>query len=139
MDVVTFMLHNFGLSNSYGDEALFTKNYFQNKIPTKALDDTKIHIDLWIGAKPKLNSFENVQMYFSIVQKEGKNQSFIQLNIYIYLAIMKKKSLQIFTKIVKQFTIIISRDVVFEEMNCGLEYEQNETNLNELLFNTFFK
>jgi len=52
---------------------------------------------------------------------------------------MKKKSLWIFTKIVKQFTIIISRDVVFEEMNSSLEYEQNETNLNVLLFHTFFK
>ncbi len=28
MDIVIFMLHNFGLSNSYGDEALLTKNYF---------------------------------------------------------------------------------------------------------------
>ncbi len=64
MDVVTFMLHNFGLSNSYGGEALLTRNYFQNRTPTKALDDTKIHIDLWISVKPKLNSFENVQMYF---------------------------------------------------------------------------
>jgi len=34
---------------------------------------------------------------------------------------------------------MISRDVVFEEMNSSLEYEQNETNLNELLFNTCFK
>ncbi len=55
MDVVTFMLHNFGLSNSYGDEALLTRNYFQNRTPTKALDNTNIHIDLWIGVKPKLN------------------------------------------------------------------------------------
>ncbi len=58
MDVVTFMLHNFGLSNSYGDEALLTRNYFQNRTPTKALDNTNIHIDLWIGVKPKLNKFE---------------------------------------------------------------------------------
>jgi len=28
MDVVTFMLHKFGISNSYGDEALLTRNYF---------------------------------------------------------------------------------------------------------------
>ncbi len=60
MDVVTFMLHNFGLSNSYGDEALLIRNYFQNRTPTKALDDTNIHIDLSIGVKPKLNSLENV-------------------------------------------------------------------------------
>ncbi len=70
MDVVTFMLHNFGLSNSYGDKALLTRNNFQNRIPTKAFDDTNIHIDLWIGVKPKFNSFENVQMFFSTVQKD---------------------------------------------------------------------
>ncbi len=56
MDVVTFMLHNFGLSKSYEDKALLTRNYFQNRIPTKALNDTKIHVDSWISVKPKLNN-----------------------------------------------------------------------------------
>ncbi len=63
---------------------------------------------------------------------------YIYIYIYIY-GYNEEKNLWIFTKIVKKFTIIISRDVVFEEMNSSLEYEQNETNLNELLFNTCFK
>ncbi len=83
MDVVTFMLHNFGLSNSYGDEYLLTRNYFQNRTPTKALDDTNIHIDLWIGVKPKFKSFENVQMCFSIVQKDLRKKLVLDTIEYI--------------------------------------------------------
>ncbi len=93
MDVVTSMLHNFGLSNSYGDEALLTRKYFQNRTLTKALDDTNIHIDLWIGVKPKLNSFENVQMNFSIVQKDLRKKLVLDTIEYIYFGYNEENKL----------------------------------------------
>ncbi len=81
MDVVTFMLDNFGLFKSYGDKALLTINYFQNRIPTKALHDTNIHVDSWITVKAKLNTFENVQMYFFVVQKDLVRKKLIHCTI----------------------------------------------------------
>jgi len=73
------------------------------------------------------------------VQKDLRKKLVLDTIEYILFGYNEKKNLYLFTKIVKKITIIISRDVVFEEMNSSLEYEQNETNLNELLFNTCFK
>ncbi len=74
MDVVTFILDNFSLFKSFEDKALLTRNYFQNKILTNALHDANIHVDSWINVKSKLNTFENVQMYFFCCAKGSSKE-----------------------------------------------------------------
>ncbi|KAG7563872.1 Integrase catalytic core [Arabidopsis suecica] len=115
MEMARTLLADQGLPHKLWAEALFTSNYLQNLLPTKAIEDDVTPIEKWSGHKPTV---EHLKVFGSICyvhipkEKRSKLEEKAKRGIFIGYS-SNSKGYRVL--LLDEEKVEISRDVAFEE------------------------